>query len=153
MGTMTVHLRGNRPDLLASGILIGLGTLVLWSSKDLAFGSAAMMGPGYMPVLIASLVIMLGIAIGLTGLFKNAEPIDSVQVRPLLILLAAVGGFALAAEVAGFVIASAGLIIFGSMADREWRLREVLISSIVLTLFGLLVFIYGLDVQMPVGPF
>ncbi len=39
------------------------------------------------------------------------------------------------------------------MADREWRLREVLISSVVLTLFGVLVFIYGLDVQMRVGPF
>lgn len=153
MGAMTMHLRGNRPDLLASATLIGLGALVLWSSKDLAFGSTAMMGPGYMPVLIASLVIVLGIVIGLTGLFKNAEPIDKIQLRPLLILLAAVGGFALAAEVAGFVIASAGLIIFGSMADREWRIREVFISSIALTLFGLLVFIYGLDVQMPVGPF
>jgi hypothetical protein len=71
----------------------------------------------------------------------------------LLILLASVAGFALAAESAGFIIAAAGLIIFGSMADREWRVREVLISSTLLTLFGLVVFIYGLDVQMPVGPF
>ena len=63
------------------------------------------------------------------------------------------GGFALAAEYAGFIVAAAGLVIFGSMADREWRLREVLISSVVLTLFGVLVFIYGLDVQMRVGPF
>ncbi|MFB4368942.1 MULTISPECIES: tripartite tricarboxylate transporter TctB family protein [unclassified Pseudomonas] len=139
--------------MLASAIFIGLGALVLWSTRDLMVGSAAMMGPGYMPMMIGSLVIILGLVVGLIGLFKGSEPIGTVQLRPLLILLASVAGFALAAESAGFIIAAAGLIIFGSMADREWRVREVLISSTLLTLFGLVVFIYGLDVQMPVGPF
>ncbi|MBD9397415.1 tripartite tricarboxylate transporter TctB family protein [Pseudomonas sp. PDM11] len=151
MGEITI--RGSRPDLLASAIFIGLGALVLWSTRDLTVGSAAMMGPGYMPMMIGSLVIILGLVVGLIGLFKGSEPIGTVQLRPLLILLASVAGFALAAESAGFIIAAAGLIIFGSMADREWRVREVLISSTLLTLFGLVVFIYGLDVQMPVGPF
>lgn len=151
MGEITI--RGSRPDLLASAIFIGLGALVLWSTRDLMVGSAAMMGPGYMPMMIGSLVIILGLVVGLIGLFKGSEPIGTVQLRPLLILLASVAGFALAAESAGFIIAAAGLIIFGSMADREWRVREVLISSTLLTLFGLVVFIYGLDVQMPVGPF
>ncbi|WP_416637434.1 tripartite tricarboxylate transporter TctB family protein [Pseudomonas sp. OHS18] len=151
MGEIT--LRGSRPDLLASAIFIGLGALVLWSTRDLTVGSAAMMGPGYMPRVIGSLTVILGLVVGLIGLFKGGEPIGTVQLRPLLILLASVAGFALAAESAGFIIAAAGLIIFGSMADREWRVREVLISSTLLTLFGLVVFIYGLDVQMPVGPF
>ncbi len=151
MGEITI--RGSRPDLLASAIFIGLGALVLWSTRDLMVGSAAMMGPGYMPMMIGSLVIILGLVVGLIGLFKGGEPIGTVQLRPLVILLASVAGFALAAESAGFIIAAAGLIIFGSMADREWRVREVLISSTLLTLFGLVVFIYGLDVQMPVGPF
>ncbi|MBD9655323.1 tripartite tricarboxylate transporter TctB family protein [Pseudomonas sp. PDM12] len=151
MGEITI--RGSRPDLLASATFIGLGALVLWSTRDLTVGSAAMMGPGYMPRVIGSLTVILGLVVGLIGLFKGGEPIGTVQLRPLLILLASVAGFALAAESAGFIIAAAGLIIFGSMADREWRVREVLISSTLLTLFGLVVFIYGLDVQMPVGPF
>lgn len=153
MGAVSTATRGNHSDLLASATLIGLGGLTLWSCKDLAFGSAAMMGPGFMPMAVGGLVLVLGLIIGLAGLCKSAEPIGKVRLRPLLILLAAVGGFALAAELAGFLIASAGLILFGSMADREWRLREALISSVVLSLFGLVVFIYGLDVQMPVGPF
>ncbi|MEQ9724186.1 tripartite tricarboxylate transporter TctB family protein [Pseudomonas sp. WHRI 8822A] len=151
MGEITI--RGSRPDLLASATFIGLGALVLWSTRDLTVGSAAMMGPGYMPRVIGSLTVILGLVVGLIGLFKGGEPIGTVQLRPLSILLASVAGFALAAESAGFIIAAAGLIIFGSMADREWRVREVLISSTLLTLFGLVVFIYGLDVQMPVGPF
>ncbi len=151
MGEVTI--RGSRPDLLASAIFIGLGVLVLWSTRDLTVGSAAMMGPGYMPRVIGSLTVILGLVVGLIGLFKGGEPIGTIQLRPLVILLASVAGFALAAESAGFIIAAAGLIIFGSMADREWRVREVLISSTLLTLFGLVVFIYGLDVQMPVGPF
>ena len=153
MGEMSMSSRGSRPDLLASAIFIGLGGLVLWSTSDLPAGSAAMMGPGFMPLMIASLLIILGLVVGVMGAFKHVEALDAVKLRPLLILLASVGGFAFAAEIAGFVIAAAGLIIFGSMADKEWRVREVLISSTVLTLFGLLVFIYGLNVQMPVGPF
>lgn len=153
MGEMSMSSRGSRPDLLASAIFIGLGGLVRWSTSDLPAGSAAMMGPGFMPLMIASLLIILGLVVGVMGAFKHVEALDAVKLRPLLILLASVGGFAFAAEIAGFVIAAAGLIIFGSMADKEWRVREVLISSTVLTLFGLLVFIYGLDVQMPVGPF
>ena len=54
MGAVTRAARGSRPDLLASAIFIGLGALVLWSSKDLPFGSAAMMGPGYLPVLVGA---------------------------------------------------------------------------------------------------
>ncbi len=59
MGAVTRAARGSRPDLLASAIFIGLGALVLWSSKDLPFGSAAIDGPGYLPVLVGSLVIIL----------------------------------------------------------------------------------------------
>ena len=96
MGEITI--RGSRPDLLASATFIGLGALVLWSTRDLTVGSAAMMGPGYMPRVIGSLTVILGLVVGLIGLFKGGEPIGTVQLRPLSILLASVAGFALAAE-------------------------------------------------------
>lgn len=72
---------------------------------------------------------------------------------PLVIILAAVVGFAFIAEFFGFVAASVWLLLVGSIADRDSRLREVILLTAGLTAFGALVFIVGLGVQMPIWPF
>ena len=45
------------------------------------------------------------------------------------------------------------LLLVGSIADRDSRLREVILLTGGLTAFGALVFIVGLGVQMPIWPF
>ncbi|WP_192931175.1 tripartite tricarboxylate transporter TctB family protein [Gemmobacter serpentinus] len=60
--------------------------------------------------------------------------------------------FAYAATHLGFVIASPGLIIVGSLADPGVRWRQVLALAIGLTLFGAQVFVWGLGVQVPLWP-
>lgn len=106
-----------------------------------------------MPIAISIAVIAIGLVVGIAAISRNPEAISPIRLRPLLTLLLVVGGFAFGAEFLGFVITSAGLVFFGSMADRDWRLKEALISSLVLTAFGVLVFIKGLDVQMQLGLF
>ncbi len=144
--------KGTRPDLLAGLVFIAVGALGLYAGRDLRMGAAAMMGPGYLPTIVSSLILLIGAVVTAMGLLRSTEALDPVRLRPLLIILVAVAGFAFAAEYLGFVIASAWLIGVASMADREARPREVLASIVVLTLFGILVFIVGLGVQMPLGP-
>ena len=144
--------KGNRPDLLAGLIFIGLGGLGLYAGRDLRMGAAAAMGPGYLPTIVSCLILGIGIVVALIGFLSAAATLDRVKFRPLLIILVSVAAFAVAAEFLGFVIAAASLIGIGSLADREARLREVVLSIVVLTLFGILVFIVGLGVQMPLGP-
>ncbi|MGE0714897.1 MAG: tripartite tricarboxylate transporter TctB family protein [Alphaproteobacteria bacterium] len=145
-------MRGSRPDLLAGLIFIALGALGLWAARDLRMGSAAMMGPGYLPVIVCALVVAIGVGVTAMGLLRGHEPLDVVRLRPLAIILVAVAGFAWAAGPLGFVVASAWLIGAGSLADRESRLGEIAASAVVLTVFGILVFIVGLGVQMPLLP-
>lgn len=144
---------GNQPDLLAGLIFIFIGALGLWAGRDLRMGSAAMMGPGYLPTIVASLIVLIGLVVTVMGLVRSPEPIAVVRLRPLLVILLAVAGFAYAAGSLGFVIASAWLIGVGSLADRESRLAEIAASVVVLTLFGILIFIVGLGVQMQLWPF
>lgn len=72
---------------------------------------------------------------------------------PLVIIFAAVVGFAFVAEFFGFVAASVWLLLVGSIADHDSKLREVILLTAGLTAFGALVFIVGLGVQMPIWPF
>lgn len=147
------NVKRDYPDILAGVVMVGLGALGLWAGRDLRFGTPAMMGPGFLPTVICAMIIAIGLFVLIRGLTKGYEGIGSSNLRPLLILVAAIGGFAWMAEAFGFIVSTAWLLVVGSLADQESRWREILISTVILTAFGAFVFIYGLGVQMPILPF
>lgn len=132
---------------------MGLGALGLWAGRDLRFGTPAMMGPGFLPDVICGLLLAIGAFVLFKGFVKDLEPIGDTNIKPLVILIIAIAGFAFLAEGFGFVVSTIWLLVIGSLADQESRWREIAISTVVLTIFGALVFIYGLGVQMPILPF
>ncbi|MFB0692898.1 tripartite tricarboxylate transporter TctB family protein [Agrobacterium pusense] len=144
---------GDRPDLFTAALFMGFGALGLWAGRDLTMGTASAMGPGYLPRIVCWLLIIIGATIGVLGAVRARVDIDKPKRWPLMVILAAVVGFAFIAEFFGFVAASVWLLLVGSIADRDSRLREVILLTAGLTAFGVLVFIVGLGVQMPIWPF
>lgn len=140
------------PDILAGAVMIGLGALGLWAGRDLSFGTPAMMGSGFLPRSLCSILLAIGAFVLISGLRRPRVDIADFNVKPLIILVVAIGGFAIGAQYLGFVISSAWLIVVGSLADSEFRWKEVIISTVLLVAAGTAVFIYGLGVQMPVLP-
>lgn len=151
--SMKMSQKGNHSDLLAGLIFIFIGSLGLWGGRDLTMGDAASMGSGYLPRIVAGLILLIGLGVTIMGLARSRESLAEMKLRPLLIILISVAGFAYAAGSLGFIIAVGWLIGIGSLADSESRLREIAASIVLLTLFGILVFIIGLGVQMKLGPF
>jgi hypothetical protein len=144
---------GDRPDFLTAALFVGFGALGLWAGRDLTLGTVSAMGPGYLPRVVCWLLIVVGAAVGGLGLFRDREDIARPRPWPVIVILAAVIGFAFVAEYFGFVAGSVWLLLVGSVADRDSRLRDVLLLTAGLTAFGALVFIVGLGVQMPIWPF
>lgn len=145
--------KGNRADVLAGAVMIGLGALGLLAGRDLQFGTPAMMGPGFLPDVICGILIAIGLFVFVKAFGRSFERIGETNLRPLIILIVAIAGFAFLAERFGFVVSTIWLIAVGSLADQESRWREVVISVLLLTIFGAIVFIYALGVQMPISPF
>lgn len=144
--------RRDMPDLLAGVVMVGLGALGLWAGRNLTYGSPAMMGPGFLPISLSWLMIAIGAFVFLNGLRRPRLEIGKFNVRPLIILVIAIAGFAFGAQRFGFVLSSVWLVVVGSLADEEHRWKEIIISTVLLVAFGTAVFIYGLGVQMPVWP-
>lgn len=151
-GGREAGVAGDRPDLLTAVLFVGLGALGLWAGRNLTLGTAASMGPGYLPTVVCWLLIAVGMIVGAKG-FRGARPIEAPKLRPLSVILLSVVGFAFVAAYLGFVAASVWLLVVGSLADRESRWREVILLTVGLTAFGALVFVVGLGVQMPLWPF
>lgn len=144
--------KGDGPDLLTAGLFIGFGALGLWLARGLEQGTLAQMGAGYLPRVVCAALILLGGVIGVAALRRDAVAIERMRLRPLLVILLSITGFAYLAEHGGFVAASLWLVIAGSLADPGGRWRTVLMLAGGLTAFGALVFVYGLGVQIELWP-
>ena len=126
-------------------------------------GDAARMGPGYFPLMLGVILALMGLAV-LVKSFVSGSPdgdkIGSIAWRPL--------GFVLLANVAfgvlliglpsiglpgmGMVVAIFGLTIIASLAGDDFRLKEVLILSAILSAGSYVAFVWALKLQFPVWP-
>jgi hypothetical protein len=72
--------RVKSPQDLGAGIvfvLIGAAGIVF--GQDLAFGSAARMGPGYFPTLLSYLIIAIGLVLAVKSVTTDGPPIERIQ--------------------------------------------------------------------------
>ena len=53
-------------------MFIAFGLVALWFGRNLALGTSVRMGPGYVPHMLANVMMILGVIISLVPLFSNA---------------------------------------------------------------------------------
>jgi hypothetical protein len=134
-------------------ILLGGGAASL--SLRHSLGTMTRMGPGYFPLLIGSLLALIGVVVTIRSLLPAAEntPMERIAVRPLAILAAAVVAFALLLRPYGLVAAITALTAIGWTADRDRRLRELPVMIVVLCGIAYGVFVYALNINLRIWPF
>ena len=131
-------------------VAFGLGAIIIGSNYSL--GSAARMGPGYFPRILGILLLVLGAALSLRALKIKGDPLPRWYWRPILIVLGSVVAFGLLVTHLGLVFSTIGLIFVSSAASREFRPKEALISGVLLAALAVGVFIFGLNLQLPIWP-
>lgn len=133
--------------LAATGAVLGL------AAGKYERGLLRNIGPGFFPILIASLLAALGVVIAAR---RAGDRIDSAahvrSMRRLAAVPSAVIAFALLIESVGLVLAAMALVITSSCARAGGRRRDVALLALVLSLFAVLIFIRGLGVPLSVLP-
>ena len=69
---MTFRL--NVPDLAFGVFLVALGALAFTLAGELTVGTAASMGPGYVPRGLALIIMVYGVVLGVRAAFAGHEP-------------------------------------------------------------------------------
>jgi hypothetical protein len=147
-----MRARINVPDLAFAVFLVALGALAFALASTLSVGTAAAMGPGYVPRGLAILIMIYGLALGGRAMFAGAVAVPSIEWRPLILVLGSVAVFAVLLPIAGLAITSFALVICAGFAAYDVRMRENVISALVLAAFGVVLFVVALGLPIPVWP-
>lgn len=148
---MKPDLRDNR-DFLAGLLFIILGGLAVVFARDYPIGSAMRMGPGYFPTALGTILLLFGGYVMLRGIRSREKVKGEWGWRPLVLVTLSILLFGFLLDRLGLIPAIVALFFAAAAAGREFRFKEVLLLAVVMTVFVVAVFIYGLKLPYPLFP-
>lgn len=134
-------------------VITGVGFAL--AALNYNFGSSARPGPGYFPFGLGVLLALLGAFVlfkALTIESHGGDPIGATSLKPPALITGSVVAFGVALPYLGLVITLPLLVLIASLAGDEFKLKEVIINSLVLTIGSWLIFIKGLNLVIPMWP-
>ena len=145
----------SQKDFWSGLMFIVAGVGFAWGATNYSFGSAARPGPGYFPFGLGALLALLGVFVllkSLTVSTEDGDPVGAIAWRPMALIVAGVVVFGFALPKLGMVASLPLLVLIASYAGDEFHIGEVLINSVLLTVFSWAIFIWGLNLTIPLWP-
>lgn len=144
-------IRGQK-DFWIGVLFIAVGGAAVYLALGYPMGTAARMGPGYFPRALGSLLMLLG-ALSLLRSFRlEGSPIVRWRLRPIIIVLASVVIFGHIVQHVGLALSTIFLVMAASTASTEFRPKEAAVISVFMAVLCVSVFVYALNIQLPIWP-
>jgi hypothetical protein len=143
-------LRIKSPQNLAAGVLfLIIGAVGFIYSRDLSYGSAHNMGPGFFPTWLSILICLLGIITIVRSAVLHGPAIERLQWRPIVMVCVAALLFGYFIQYIGLALALVLMTMVAVQARRDTKQREMLILAVVMAIVSVIVFVYILKQGMP----
>ncbi len=145
--------RGLRSDQISGLMLIALALYVGWMNRAYPIGSLQEPGPGYVPLLLAIFLGVMGLLVVIAGGKSTLlAEMDWGESGRALAILAACGVAAYALERLGFRITMAALLIFFLGVMERRHPARVAAVALGFAFIAYYVFATLLRVPLPVSP-
>jgi putative Ca2+/H+ antiporter (TMEM165/GDT1 family) len=143
-------------DFYAGGLMVLLGIGIALKGTTYRAGTLMHMGPGFLPTALGIILVLIGIAIAAVAL----SPGDSEEDQSILpehpqwwawlcILLSPVF-FIFFGRYFGMAPGTFMCVFIAALGDKGATLRSSIVLSAVVTIFGVSLFSYFLQVPMPI---
>ena len=137
-------------DILAGSVFIAFGLYFALVSLTYEVGSALSMGPGYFPLVLGGVLVLLGIVIVGKGLVAgDGEPIGTIPWRSAALIVAAIIFFGATVRGLGMVPALFVATLLSALAGHRTGIIPATVISIGLTILCVLIFVVGLQLRVP----
>ncbi|GLQ54271.1 tripartite tricarboxylate transporter TctB family protein [Devosia nitrariae] len=143
-----------RNDLASGGIFVAFGAYFVLEAMTYEFGTPLRMGPGFMPVVLGAILVLLGIAVIFKAFARPEEEARRpVPWRGIVLVLGTIVFFAATIRGLGFIPVVLVTAFASAMASRNNRWLSAAIIAAGLCVLCLAVFVVGLGLIVPlVGP-
>ena len=142
-----------RKDALAGIWLMVFALFFLWNGRGLDIGTFDMMGPGFVPIVLAILLAGIGALVAARAMLDDrGEALSLPRLGPIGLIFLAVGLFVILLRPAGFVLAAAVMVALAGFAATERRTREIALMALILPAASAIVFVVLLGVPLPLWP-
>jgi hypothetical protein len=140
-------------------LLLALGAGVLALGLGYRMGSLNHMGAGFIPVVLGTLMMLVGVAIGVTAAPPGQETIShplpgdgskrGPEWRGWLCILGGVVAFVVLGQYGGLLPATFASVFVSALGDRNGSVKSSALLAAAMVVFCLIVFHYGLSLQLP----
>ena len=142
-------------DFWSGLMFVAVGLAFAWGATSYNFGASARPGPGYFPFGLGILLALLGGVVLFKALTIETEGGDLVGPfawKPLGFIVATVAVFGWALPHLGMFIALPILVVVAALAGDEFHWGEALVNAAILTAGSWVIFIWGLNLTIPLKP-
>ncbi|MGD0845096.1 MAG: tripartite tricarboxylate transporter TctB family protein [Geobacteraceae bacterium] len=139
-------------DFWAGLMFIAFGLFFVIGARNYNLGTAARMGPAYFPTILGGLMAVIGGIVFFRSFVAKGGKVSPIPLRLFFFITLSLLLFGYLLEPIGLVLALALLIVVSAFAGHEFRLREVLLLSVLLIILSVLVFAKGLGLPFPLWP-
>ncbi len=157
MRPSTSHLRElvRKRDFYAGGLMLLLGLGIALKGMTYRAGTLMHMGPGFLPTALGVLLVLLGIAIAAAAI--SASEVDDQNILPehpqwwaWACILASPVLFIFFGRYFGMAPGTFACVFVAALGDKNATWKGSVILAAVVTVFGVALFSYFLQVPMPI---
>jgi putative tricarboxylic transport membrane protein len=155
LSTSPLHELMGKRDFYAGGLMILLGLGVALKGTTYRAGTLMHMGPGFLPTALGILLVLLGIAIAASA-FSPADDEDqsllpeNPQWWAWFCILMSPVAFIVFGRYFGMIPGTFACVFIAALGDKTATWRGTVILATVVTIFGVALFSYFLQVPMPI---
>lgn len=153
----------SQKDFVSGLLFMAVGGTFAYGATKYSIGTAARMGPGYFPLMLGIILALLGAVVAFKALVVETPDGDKIGKwawKPLTFIIAAnllfgimIGGLpSIGLPPMGLIAGIFALTIVASLAGETFKLKEVLVLSVILSIGSYMAFVVLLNLQFPVWP-
>lgn len=130
-------------------VIIGFGLFVIYGGIELSVGSMRRIGPGFFPLGLGGLMVLLGIGL----LFERQEDRgeDTRNLRGLFCVSLALAAFAVLLEPIGLFPATMAMVLLVVAAEPD-RITPLTVAGIIAGLWAVGYFLFVAVLRLPLEP-
>ena len=132
-------------------IYLAFGIAGLYLGWDYKFGTAGRMGPGYFPLVLSAILVILGLLSLVRAVFVKGSEISEINWLPMILILLANASFGFLLPKMGAVVALSTMCVIAAIASNEFKVElKASLGLLAISILCVIVFVNGLGVPMPV---